>query len=363
MQRELRPDGPATPEMVTLARESRGITQSKLAAALGTSQGHLSKIEAGSIPASPELISDLAGILGYPETFFYQRDRVYGPSVSEFFHRKRATASIKALNQVHARINIRRLHIARLLRAGEVEDKFPRIDPDEFGGDIEEVARAARAIWQIPPGPVRNLIEVIENAGGIVIRLNLGAPKIDAVSWWVPGLPPMFVVSDKISADRERHTLAHELGHIIMHSDVRPHMEQEADRFAGAFLTPAEDIKRDLLQPSIHSLAGLKPKWRVSMQSLLVRAKQLGTINEAQATYLWRQLSAAGYRLREPAELDFPKEEPTLLQELLELHVEELGYSLRDLADMLCWTEEELRANYRIGTHTPGNRPHLRVLG
>ena len=47
------------------------------------------------------------------------------------------------------------------------------------------------------------------------------------------------------------------------------------------------------------ALAVLKKYWRVSMASILVRAKSLGTITANQARYLWTQMSRAGYRLRD----------------------------------------------------------------
>jgi Zn-dependent peptidase ImmA (M78 family) len=238
------------------------------------------------------------------------------------------------------------MQVSRLTRAAEIDVNIPRIEPEEFSGNIEEIARAVRAMWQLPPGPVRNAVGMIEEAGGIVIRLRFETSGVDAVSWWTPGDPPMFVLNDAMPADRERLTLLHELGHLIMHTVATPEMEEEANRFAAAFLMPPDEIRSSLQHISLRSLASLKQTWRVSMQALLKHASRLGTIDAGSAKYLWAQIARAGYRMREPAELDFPKEEATLMRELIEAHTKDLGYGLAELSDFIVWNEHETAANY-----------------
>lgn len=356
------PSEAINPEMVILARESRGMTQHELAEQIGATQGHVSKIESGAIAASEDIVMRLSEALQYPPGFFSQTDRIYGPSVSEFFHRKRAVVSMRLLCRIHAQANIRRIHINRLARSTEIIQKIPHYDPEEFRGDVEEIARAVRALWQMPRGPVKDVVSTIENAGGVIIRLRFDTNKIDALSWWVPGSPPIFLVNDSMPADRERLTLCHELGHIVMHSDVRPNMEEEANRFAAAFLMPTEDIRAHLADSSMHKLAGLKTRWKVSMQALLVRAEQTNAITPGKTKSLWVQLSRAGYRTREPAELDFPKEQAGLMQELVDFHCEKLGYDQKELADLFKWTEREVLANYSVNGQLPGPKAALRVL-
>lgn len=45
-------------------------------------------------------------------------------------------------------------------------------------------------------------------------------------------MPPLFFVNVTIPADRVRFSLAHEIGHIVMHQLPTDDMEREADRFA-----------------------------------------------------------------------------------------------------------------------------------
>jgi Zn-dependent peptidase ImmA (M78 family)/transcriptional regulator with XRE-family HTH domain len=348
------------PSMVTLAREALGLTQGELADRVGVSQGTLSKLEAGALEPAPETLALLAGELRVPESFFFQRELLTGPSVSEFFHRRRQDVPAKLLRQAHATINIILLHLGRLLRSAEVPDcRIPKQDADAYHS-VAEVARAVRAMWGLPAGPIHNLIHSIEAAGGIVIRCALGSPRVDAISRWVPGLPPVFFLNSGQPADRERLSLAHELGHMILHHAPTDDMEMEANAFAGEFLMPASDIRSDFGEVTLYRLGVLKPYWRSSMAALLHRAADLKMVSERTARFLWMQMGKAGYRRREPPELDIATEEPRLLQELLRFHLEDLGYELEQLADLLCALPSVLSAQYSVGASGRGQR--LRLL-
>src|SRR5579862_4391925 len=116
------------PKMIVLARQSRGLTQSRLAIEAGIPQARISKIESGMTEVGGETLTTLAKVLDYPGTFFYQQDELYGFDTSVLFHRKRESIGSKILDKVHALINIRRIHIARLLEAADIDPakSFPR---------------------------------------------------------------------------------------------------------------------------------------------------------------------------------------------------------------------------------------------
>jgi Zn-dependent peptidase ImmA (M78 family)/transcriptional regulator with XRE-family HTH domain len=348
--------------MVTLAREGRGLTQSKLARLIGVSQGHLSKIEAGLIPATDQIAERLAVALDYPVEFFALIEPIFGPGTSEFFHRKRQALSNRVLDQMHATINIRRIHVSRLLRAVELDpDSIPELDPDAFGENAVEVARAVRAAWNMPKGPVPNVTQALEDAGGIVMLSDFGTPLLDAVSRWVPGLPPLFFVNQDAPGDRARLTLAHELGHMVMHRVARPDMEQQAFEFASEFLMPERDIRTQFDGLTLDRLISLKLHWKVSMQALLRRAEHLGRIDPGKARYLWSQIARAGYRTREPVEADVPREEPQQLNEILRIYRDLLTYSPDELATLLALTPHELAGLY--GVESGSTRARLRLVG
>lgn len=313
-------------EMLALSRESRGLTQAQLAVKLGLSQAEISKYENGLRVPSDTQAERMANVLGYTTDFFYLNEAVRSFGSQCVYHRKRKSATDTKLAQLLAMVNVKRIQVSRLLKSVDAKPihTFPRLDLDEYS-EPAEVARALRALWQLPPGPVNNLVRAIEDAGGIVVRCDFGTTKVDAISQWIPGQPsPVFLINESIPTDRMRFTLAHELGHICMHAMPTNNMEREADQFAAEFLMPAKDIKPHLMRIDIPTLAAMKPYWRVSMGALLYRAADLKTIDERRKSYLWFRMGQAGYRTHEPVEI--PPENPNLLKELLEVHRTSLGY-------------------------------------
>lgn len=343
------PERHINPEMIVLAREARGVTQRELADALRIAQGTLSKYENGLSVAPEALLDGLAKALRFPRDFFVATDSVYGPSASEFYHRKRASAAAGAMKEVYATLNIIRMNVAKLLRSAELDATFevPRHDPDKFGGDASEIARAVRAAWQLPAGPVKDVIGTLEEAGIMVIRVPFPTRHLDAIGWWFPGMPPLIFLNRGIPADKERFSCCHELGHLVMHKAVNESMEQQANEFAAEFLMPEADIRPQLARAdTLMRFGELKLYWKVAMQALFRRARDLGCVGDGRYRYLQMEMSRRGYRMREPAEYDFPKEEPVALQDLLDLHVTEFGYTLDELTTHLCVSREDVAEWY-----------------
>jgi hypothetical protein len=77
-----------------------------------------------------------------------------------------------------------------------------------------------------------------------------------------------------------------------------------------------------------------------------------------------RNAGAAPIKTREPPELDFPAEEPRTLNDLVSLHINDMGYSLADLSKALIMNETELAKTYAIDLHghEKGRAAHLRVI-
>ena len=64
------------PEMIVLAREIRGISQSELADLIQLTQGMLSKIEKGLNKPSEEIFTNICNILEFPMSFFEQTNNI-----------------------------------------------------------------------------------------------------------------------------------------------------------------------------------------------------------------------------------------------------------------------------------------------
>lgn len=344
------------PQMLVLARESRGMTQGELASRMSVTQGNISKIESGLLDISESQIEKAAELLEYPTSFFYQLEPVYGYGSACIYHRKRQSLPAHLLRKLIAEINILRIQITKLLRSAEIEheNKFYRMDIVEYDGHAEHIARLVRRSWGIPPGPIEDLTNVIELAGGIVIKCSFGTNKIDAMSQWLPGQPPLLFMNADAPGDRLRFSLAHEIAHVIMHQIPTNDMELEADRFASEFLMPEEEIKHFLKPISLPRLATLKPYWKVSMAALLKRASDLELITPRQKNYLWTQMGKQGFRLKEPVEI--PIEEPTVLEDIVNVHRQDLGYSISELSKLVESYEKEFRTKFL-------NNSGLRLVG
>ena len=91
----------------------RGLaTKTELAGKMAISQALLSKFEAGLSNTTEEMQLRLSTVLDYPPQFFTLNDSVYGPGLSEFFHRRRQDTPMKVINRIHAQINVVRMHIS-----------------------------------------------------------------------------------------------------------------------------------------------------------------------------------------------------------------------------------------------------------
>jgi len=333
------------PEILAVARGSRGLSQSVFAKKMRWSQGKASKVEHGLLGISEEEGRQIADILQYPPELFYKADAPCGFGSCCLYHRKRLTTPVRTLNRLHDEINIRRMQIGRLLRGIILphEPNVPRMDIDEYESP-EEVARLLRAAWQLPRGPILNLVDAVERAGGLVVLCDLRAPKIDAVSQRATGLPPILFLDRDKPTDRCRFTLAHEIGHMVMHTAPTPNAEREADRFASEFLMPEHEVKRDLKGITIAKAANLKLKWRVAMQALIRRAKDVGAIGEAKYKSLCVRISQLGYRKNEPNPIK--AETPKMLRWVIDLYLRDRGYSIKELSAAMLCLEEEFRRDY-----------------
>lgn len=332
-------------EMVVLAREYRNLTQEELARLVKVSQGSISKIE-GNIASdtSDDLVKRIASVLNFPVEFFHQPGERLGFGSSSFYYRKRAVMTAADRKRISGVVNLLRILVKKLLNSVELEPsrKLPFFRLDDFGDSPEHIARALRSAWSLPEGPIKNVTALVESAGVVVVPCDFGTTAMDATSLRLADMPPLIFISKSIPGDRWRFTLAHELGHLVMHDLPRETMEEEADQFAAEFLMPENEMKAQFSRYArirIQDLANLKPYWKVSMAALLVRAGTTGNLTTAQSKGLWMQMSKAGYRMKEPQPL--PVEKAENFEGLFQYYLKELGYSVDEIARLILMYPEE----------------------
>lgn len=333
--------------MLTAIREACGATQSELAAAAGLSQSTISKYEAGLVCPSAAEIDALAVALHVRPSFF-SAQATPSENSTIIFHRKRKALSERHLRKIHAQVDIFRFHIKRLLSSVEI-DARNRLKELSFGSGScgpSDLAKLVRRSWKLELGPIESVVGLIEDAGGIVVPFDFGTDRIDALSEWPIGMPPLFFCNINMPWDRIRFSLAHELGHVLMHeSGVAHDAESEADEFAAELLLPESSVTVDFIRPlTIAHLARMKAKWKTSIQALLRRALQVGFIDERKYTSMNVQISQAGYRKKEPVAI--AAEQPRTMEEIVEFHMNDLDYTTEDVSMLLHLPEDTFRKIY-----------------
>ncbi|WP_424211377.1 ImmA/IrrE family metallo-endopeptidase [Streptomyces sp. BI20] len=350
--------------MLTLARDSRGWTQSDLALQLsrleGTriTQGYVSRAEAGRVPVRDGRVQLFADALRYTADLLCRTSETAGAGVGLIHHRKRASMGTPALRRIHATLALTRLQVESLTQAANFHRRiqFRRIEVNNFDTPAD-AAETVREEWSVPTGPIDDMVALLEGAGALVVVRNLGTTALDAVSQWPADKAPLVLVNSIASADRSRFSLAHELGHLVMHGEPgeRRVQEDQANRFAAEFLMPHDAVLPEL-KPGIDvsRLLDLKARWGVSMAALIRRAMDLGVVSEWQYRTLMVELSALGYRTNEPTTIR--RETPHHLAQAVTRLEERLHLSPTETAHLAGLGREEFHEIYLCASSPSGHK-------
>ncbi len=334
--------------MLTLARESRGLNQAEFADKLKLSASNISRMEQDYIEVSEGGLKAIVELLNYPEEFFYQAGENLPPALAL---RKRNIVAQKIMLPIEAQVNIYRLNVEKLLKAiSYPEINLPVLDIEKLGSPAE-AARKLRKLWKIEKGAINNLTQVLEDNGLFLINFDFNTDRVDGMSILANGKFPVVFSNKRSLGDRQRFTLAYELGHLVMHLQTNPSfardISHEANEFAAEFLMPEKDIKGDFKDGvNINVLADLKRKWKVSMQALLYRANDIGVITDNQKRYLVNVFNSMNIRRREPAELDIPRENPKKLRDMITNYKNKQKLNVKQLALFFNSNEEEFLSKY-----------------
>lgn len=349
------------PEMVNLAREFRGLTQTQLAESSGLTQARIARAEAGvGVELSEEEIGKLADALGFPKEFLFLQEPQYQYGTGAFYTRTRQMTAAER-NLVSSTVNVLRIHVKRMLRHVDVQGSrfIPKMTSDEFFSP-SGAALALRSAWKIPRGPIKNMTKLLESAGVIVVECDFGLAPMDATSINVGDTPPIIFVNKNVPGDRWRFTLAHELAHLVMHDIPRPAMEDEADEFASEFLVPSEEVAPDfsrMKSASLDFFLTLKSYWGVSIAALIMKAQSLRKIDENQKKWLFIQMSKLGMRKVEPAPIR--KERPTLHPMMISHFRDTLGFNDEEFGAVVTYLPDRLKELYEVSS---AEKPSLRVV-
>lgn len=309
-------------ERIRHAREFCALTQTALAELAGLTQKKISEIEAGR-DAHPkaEDIEKIARATGFPSSFFYLGALPDLPN-GNFRRLKRGKA------QVNRQVRAQARQIVELVERAEEQLALPpvRLRPVRHLEDFESLAAEVRELAGVGErDPIPNLTRAMERAGVIIATLPGEIPDHSGFSAWPDfgfGGRPLIVLSSMLPGDRLRFTIAHEIGHLLLHSQLRDDeleadaAEKEAHRFAGALLLPRSAALEALRPPlTLTTLAHVKATFGVSIGSCAQRARDLDLINETRFVSLRKQLTSRGWHRSEPVVV--PQEQPLLIRRIL----------------------------------------------
>lgn len=299
-------------EVLLVLRRARNLTQVEVAERVGITQAAMSRYEADLRAPDEATVCALADALGVTQAFLTHSFRMRGAVAADAHMRRKATARPSDWRHVEAELNELRMHSSYLLTRVPMEPELhvPSLDPFEV--PAVDAARRVRALWRMPIGPVRSLVRWVEAAGVLVVEKRMPSQRIDGMSQWA-GDHAVVVLNADMPTDRRRWTIAHELGHLVMHdSYAEPDVEDQANEFAAEFLMPAQVIRPQLTDVSLGSLVDLKAEWGCSMQALFERALDLGTVDRSERDRFYRRLRDKGWKVTEPGSDTLPPEQPEL---------------------------------------------------
>lgn len=316
-------------EVFRLAREELGLSQKDLSRKLRVSQSDVSKFEGGEKIPEETFIEKAASFFGYTPGYF-SRPFMALPS-GLVFHRKRSVLAAAERKRIVAAARARMLDLALLAKSANVAAlELPSRD----GRTPAEMAGCARESWGLPRGPVENLSGILERQRIAIVAFDFGTALLDGFFMPPAERGSLYCIvlnsGEAFPPDRKRFTLAHELGHLMLHRDEfadedGKRQEVEANAFASEFLMPAADIAADFKEPlTFARLRELKAKWKVSMGALAMRAHDLGAITDAEYKRIWFLFSRYGYRKHEPP-MGLTPEAPGGVEWLLRKFVEKHG--------------------------------------
>lgn len=325
-----------THKQLAFAREYRGLTQTELTSKVdGLSQSNLSKYEKGLSTLSDDLLRRIMDYLGFPMGFL---DVSIRNEAEDRHYRKKASVGKSDRGTIDRFVSL----VAYCYDWMCDMMDFPSFGFTYFdienGFTPEEVARNVRRKLRLGNDPVRNIINLIEANGIVVYMWDCRFDDFDGVSLISDKGNHIILVNRNMSNDRQRFTLAHELGHILMHQNVdfvvseSRDREKEANAFASEFLMPSQALRTQLVGMRFSDLPTLKRYWHTSMAAIVRRSYDLGCIDRTKYTTFMTELSRNGWRKNEPYPVSI--DSAVLFNSAYSLLSSELGYSNNTIAEL-----------------------------
>jgi Zn-dependent peptidase ImmA (M78 family) len=287
-----------------MARKMNGLSMQGLSDLLDNkiSKQAISRYENGDMLPERANFLDLIKVLKVKEDFFHRGKSIeLNPSFRKMkdLPKQQQEAIIERTKDYLERY----LETESIVAASEARFKYKSDIRCQTVEHAEQAAEEFRKEYQLGTDPIFNLTELLEDLGIKVFQYNFENDDISGMSAWVneeEGIAVIFVNTSH-PIDRQRFTVAHELGHLILNMDKslsNSNIEKCCDRFAAALLIPKNRMYQELgtKRKSIHlkELVFIKEQYGISPQALLYRAKDLDIISEHHRRQKFEYLKSSG---------------------------------------------------------------------
>jgi Zn-dependent peptidase ImmA (M78 family)/DNA-binding XRE family transcriptional regulator len=336
------------------ARKAASLSLRALGEIVGVSQTTISMYESEKSTPDSTMLLKLAKALKVKTEFFFRS--------SEFVlenkeYRKRTISNIelqsiesKILNLVEKRFEFETLYPLMNTIKFEVPTELPT--HIQYLYNIDTFANQLREIWNLGNDPISDLSDLLESKGIKVFMIDEDADNnFDGLAALVNNYH-IIVISKNWPGDRQRFTLAHELGHLMLDGKLADTLDDEkaSDRFAGAFLLPENPLKKKLGDTrknlEIAELSLIKKEFGVSMQVVFIRASQIKIIAYNYSSKLWKIFKKEGWNIKEPGE-QYPSEKVHHFKQMVLRAVSEEYIEESKAAELLDMTVKKFH-NFRM---------------
>lgn len=334
-----------------MARKAAGLSLRKVGELIGLSHAAIKKYEDGKAFPSSDILLKLAQAFSIRSEYFF---RPIKHRLEKVKFRKRRSIQKKVEESIRQEV------LDQIERRLELEDLFPTPHIANFTvpslsikkidnlNQLEDLANHIRKEWELGNSPIHNLIDVLESHGIPVFIIKHEVKDFDGLSAQT-NEREIIVIGSHSSGDRQRFTLAHELGHLIIQRLLSNHINEEdaCNRFAGAFLLPKEAVFHEIgkVRHSIElrELELLKEEYGISMAAICHRLKDLQVITERYFKSLMLLFKKKGWNIHEPGKT-LPPEESHIFEQMIFHALAESYIGESKAAELLNTSLEDFKA-------------------
>lgn len=269
------------PERLKDIRLLNHYTAEDLAERLGITKQAVSKYETGRTIPSMDILNRILEIFSLPPGYLTKED-ILPPNMSAVFYRKKNRTACRVIDE--AQVVLKWYY--EIIMASRSVLAAPALNIPCFSGNlqIEDKALELRRFWHIDEQPIADMSCLLEENGFYIFTIKMDNDKVDGYSQMIGDCPVIVLNDNKGSRERKNFSLAHELGHLVLHTeadfDGSDQLEKEADCFAASFLMPEEPFSKGIIRKDAETFIELGKRWHVSPQAAVERCGRLGLLGE-----------------------------------------------------------------------------------